>query len=87
MSDKFGIEYSNFQFHFVTKPSQEEEKLPEGQMEREESLMLSGFDKSITKGWKVKPLVIPPVVNKHLTVCHIYLCTQLIHSQSTKRIF
>ena len=42
-------------------------------MEREESLMLSGFDKSITKGWKVKPLLIPPVVSKHLTVCHMYI--------------
>ena len=72
-SDKFGIEHSNFRFHFATKPSKEQEKLAEKQMEREEIVMLSGFDKITTKGWKVKPLLIPPVVSKHFTVSYIYI--------------
>ena len=70
-SDKFGQEHFNFRFHFATKTSQEQEKLTEQQGKREEILLLSGFDKSMTKGWKVKPLLFPPVVSKHFTVSHI----------------
>ena len=44
-------------------------------MEREEMLMLSGFDKITTKDWKVKPLLIPPVVSEHFTVGHILYMT------------
>ena len=44
-------------------------------MEREEILMLSGFDKNTTKDWKVKPLLIPPVVSKHFTVGYIMYMT------------
>ena len=70
-TDKFGLEHSNFTFHFATKISQVQEKLTEQQGKREEILLLSGFDKSMTKVWKVKPLLIPPVVSKHFTVSHI----------------
>ena len=73
-SDKFGIEHSNFKFHFATKPSQEQEKLAKKQTERKEIVKLSGFDKNTTKGWKVKPLLIPPVVSKHFTVIYMYVC-------------
>ena len=37
--------------------------------------MLSGFDKSIIKVWKVKPLLVSPVESKHLTVCHTHTHT------------
>ena len=67
--DDFGEKRSHFRFRFATKTlsSEEQEELVENVINTEMILKLSGLtvDGFMTKGWKIQPLHIPPVVCEH----------------------
>ena len=76
--DEFGEKRSHFRFRFATKTlsSEEQEELTEDVINTEMILKLSGLtvDGFMTKGWKIQPLHIPPVVCEYYhIILNVYL--------------